>query len=220
MWTRIWNLSDPTSNVIVPLDSLCMVSYFAFKNNMWPNSAPFLDISPQNLNDIDFDLSKPLKIKSNGAVGYDFLLVSPNPHLPAYHLSHFNSLAVTTTRHFFSYVLSASQNFRPECIAGLRNIITWMIEKCLNHLDNGTPLIILALLDYVSRAHEIEIRASSVCCIDYLWSYCMDFFQILVVASPGPYMPRRFCFFFHFWQKKLHFLRIIFVFVNMGPNGS
>ncbi len=58
----------------------------------------------------------------------------------------------------------------------------------------------LALLDYVSRAHEIEIHLSSVVrhlssvvCrpsvrgIDYLWSYCMDFFQISVVASPGTY---------------------------------
>ncbi len=27
----------------------------------------------------------------------------------------------------------------------------------------------------------------SVCGIDYLWSYCMDFFQILILASPGPY---------------------------------
>ncbi len=66
----------------------------------------------------------------------------------------------------------------------------------------------LALLDYVSRAHEIEIRPSSVrlsvrrpssiCGINYLWSYCMDFFQILVVASPGPYAQT----FFSFWKKK------------------
>ncbi len=45
---------------------------------------------------------------------------------------------------------------------------------------------ILALLHYVSRGHEIEIRPS-ICDIDYFWSYCMDFFQILVVASRGPY---------------------------------
>ncbi len=57
----------------------------------------------------------------------------------------------------------------------------------------------LALLDYVSRAHEIEIRVSfvvrpSVCGIDYLCSYCTDFFQILFVASLGR-MPRC-CFHF------------------------
>ena len=51
----------------------------------------------------------------------------------------------------------------------------------------------LALLNYVSRAHEIKIRPSpvnlpsSVCGINYLWTYCMDFFQILVLAFPGPY---------------------------------
>ncbi len=38
----------------------------------------------------------------------------------------------------------------------------------------------------------------SVCGIDYLWSYCMDFFQILVVASPGPYAQT----FFSFLKKK------------------
>ncbi len=43
-------------------------------------------------------------------------------------------------------------------------------------------LSFLALFDYVSRAHEIEIRPASgvrrpsVCGSDYLWSYCMDFF--------------------------------------------
>ncbi len=60
----------------------------------------------------------------------------------------------------------------------------------------------LALLDYLSRAHEIEIRPSSVSGIDYLWRYRMDFFQILVVASPGPYGEIFLCvcdFFFFFW---------------------
>ena len=31
----------------------------------------------------------------------------------------------------------------------------------------------------------------SVCAIDYLCSYCMDFFQILIVASPGPYTQKK-----------------------------
>ena len=75
----------------------------------------------------------------------------------------------------------------------------------------------LALLDYVSRAHEVEIRPSV-----HLWhrlslSYCMDFFQILVVASPGQYcMPRHFLIL----KKKNLNLQIFFVFFNMGPYGS
>ena len=51
------------------------------------------------------------------------------------------------------------------------------------------------------------VRPPSVCGIDYLRSYCMDFLQVLVVASPGPY------FFFIF-------IRIFVVFINMGPYGS
>ncbi len=45
------------------------------------------------------------------------------------------------------------------------------------------------------RPHDIEIRSSvvrpPVCATDCLWSYYMDFFHILVVASLGPY-PRAF----------------------------
>ncbi len=40
----------------------------------------------------------------------------------------------------------------------------------------------------------------SICGIDCLWSYCMDFFQILVVASPGPYAQA-----FFFILKKKNF---------------
>ncbi len=43
-------------------------------------------------------------------------------------------------------------------------------------------------------------RRSSVYGINYLLTYCMDFFQILVVASPGPYAHTAFFFFFHFWK--------------------
>ncbi len=62
------------------------------------------------------------------------------------------------------------------------------------------------------------VRRPSVCGIDYLWSYCMDYFQILVVASPGQYAQT----FFSFLKKKkfFNFLWIFFVFVNMGPYGS
>ncbi len=69
--------------------------------------------------------------------------------------------------------------------------------------------LFLALLDSVSRAHGMgllsvvrpSVRLSvrlSVCGIDYLCSYCMDYFQILVVASPGPYART----FFSFLKKK------------------
>ena len=63
-------------------------------------------------------------------------------------------------------------------------------------------LELLALLDYVSRAHEIEICPST-CGIDYLWSYCMDFFPILVVASPGPYAWKK--NFFEFFYEYCRF---------------
>ncbi len=57
----------------------------------------------------------------------------------------------------------------------------------------------------------------SVCGIDYLWSYCMNWFQISVVASPGPYAQML----FEFWKKNFFdILGIFFVFVNMGPYGS
>ncbi len=65
----------------------------------------------------------------------------------------------------------------------------------------------LSLLDYVSGAHEIKICRSFV--------MRPDFFQILVVASPGHYART----FFEFVKKK-YIVTNIFVFVNMGPHGS
>ncbi len=50
----------------------------------------------------------------------------------------------------------------------------------------------LALLDYVSRAHEIEICLSSVVRPS---SVSQLFFQISVVASPDPYAEAFFLFF-------------------------
>ena len=46
--------------------------------------------------------------------------------------------------------------------------------------------------------------------IDYRWSNCMDFFQILVVVSV----------FFSFLKFLFNFFRVFFVFVKMGPYGS
>ena len=48
----------------------------------------------------------------------------------------------------------------------------------------------------------------------------MDFFQILVLASPGPYARTV----FEFLTNKMHFpifhVFLFFVFVNMGPYGG
>ncbi len=70
---------------------------------------------------------------------------------------------------------------------------------------------ILALLDYSwtmsAEPHEIAIRPS-VSGIDYLWTYCMDFFQSLVVASSGPYsrtLESMFFVFFLFLTNILNF---------------
>ncbi len=83
----------------------------------------------------------------------------------------------------------------------------------------------LALLDYVSRAHEIEIRPSSVVrrpsvrlwhrlSLKLLYGFLSNF-------SCG--LPWAICPDVFFILKKktfLNFLRIFFVFVNMGPYGS
>ncbi len=50
-----------------------------------------------------------------------------------------------------------------------------------------------------NRNSSVVRRTSSFYGIDYyLWSYCMDFFQISVVASPGRYAQTFFFFFFFF----------------------
>ncbi len=49
-----------------------------FNSNIWPNSAPVQDIRLLNVGDLVCDLSKSLKVKSNGAVElpiYGFLLM-------------------------------------------------------------------------------------------------------------------------------------------------
>ena len=49
-----------------------------FKSNIGPNMAPLRDIRLQNMSDIEFDLSRSLKVKSDGTVGlpiYGFLLM-------------------------------------------------------------------------------------------------------------------------------------------------
>ncbi len=79
---------------------------------------------------------------------------------------------------------------------------------------NVQERIFLALLDYVRRAHEIEIRPSSVCFFDLSLTFLYGF---LSNFSCG--FPRRFL---NFWKKNFFLicLHIFFVFVNMGPHGS
>ncbi len=65
----------------------------------------------QNLGDLEFDLSRSLKVKSNGAVGlsiYDFLLVSNSNYM-----SKSRRLGVKAIQNFFSYLLSLGSNFDP-----------------------------------------------------------------------------------------------------------
>ncbi len=73
----------------------------------------------------------------------------------------------------------------------------WFILAFLYFLCNisTSPSSFLALLDYVSRAHELKFVHRP--CRNYLRNYWANSFQISVVASPGP-CPRRFL---NFWNK-------------------
>ncbi len=49
-----------------------------FNSNIWPNSAPLQDIRLQNLSDLEFDLSRSLKVKCDDVIGlviHGFLLI-------------------------------------------------------------------------------------------------------------------------------------------------
>ncbi len=63
------------------------------------------------MGDLEFDLPRSLKVKSNGAVGlpiYDFLLVSNSNYM-----SNSHRLGVIATRKIFSNLLSLGPNFDP-----------------------------------------------------------------------------------------------------------
>ncbi len=67
-------------------------------------------ITVQNLGDLEFDLSRSLKVRSNGAVGlriYNFLLVCNSNHTT---LSH--HLGVVATGNFFSYLVLLGPNLQ------------------------------------------------------------------------------------------------------------
>ena len=82
-----------------------------FNSNIGPNMAPLRDIKLQNLGDLEFDLSRLLKVKSNGAVTlpiYDILLVSNSNFLPNSH-----RLGVMATQKKFLLSLIIRAKFRP-----------------------------------------------------------------------------------------------------------
>ncbi len=82
-----------------------------FNSNIGPNQAPLRDIRLQNLCDLDFDLSRSLKVKSSGAFRlaiYDFILVSNSNYMSVCH-----RLEVLDTQKLFSYLLSLGPNFEP-----------------------------------------------------------------------------------------------------------
>ncbi len=41
-----------------------------FNRNIWPNSAPLQDVMLRNLSDLDFDLSRSLKVECDGIIGF------------------------------------------------------------------------------------------------------------------------------------------------------
>ena len=58
------------------------------KSNIGPNLASLRDIRLRHLCDLEFDLSRSLKVKSSGAVGlsiYDFLLITNSNYMSTSH---------------------------------------------------------------------------------------------------------------------------------------
>ena len=45
-----------------------------FNGNIWHNQAPLEDIWPQHLSDLDYDLSRSLKVKYDGASGVPYMV--------------------------------------------------------------------------------------------------------------------------------------------------
>ncbi len=81
-----------------------------FDSNIWLNSAPLQDIRLWNLSDLEFDLSRLLKVKCDAIIGLaipGFLLIYSN-HMPNSH-----HLALIATQNAFSYMyfLSLGPNY-------------------------------------------------------------------------------------------------------------
>ncbi len=71
-----------TLNFNVICDDVIGLSIHAFllmfNSNLWPNSAPLQDNGLQNQSDLEFGLSRSLKVKCDSAIGlpiYAFLLM-------------------------------------------------------------------------------------------------------------------------------------------------
>ena len=62
-WNWHWPFMSLKSDVTAPHAHVFLLM---FNRNIWPNSAPLQDTRLRNLSDIDFDLSRSLKVKSDG----------------------------------------------------------------------------------------------------------------------------------------------------------
>ena len=98
MSTRLQNLSDRDFNLSRSCKVECDVvglpvygSAFKFTSNIWPKSPPLRDIRISNLSDLylsdlEFDLSRSLNVKCDGAI-------TPPPYFP--YIVSYKSLIVT-----------------------------------------------------------------------------------------------------------------------------
>ena len=67
-------------------------------SNIWRNIVPLRDTAPQNVSDLEFDLSKSIKAKCDGGIGlpiYDFWVVFNSNNMSISHC-----LAVLTAGNF------------------------------------------------------------------------------------------------------------------------
>ncbi len=114
---------------------------------------------------------------------------------------------------------------REEALTTVYSIFMWRCKRylCFTHFVNNLCFHFLALLHYVSRAHEIEIRQASIdrLSVVRLWHRLC---QVLhgFLSNLGCCFPSAIPLCFEFFGKKM-VLRFsfyfIFIFVNMGPYG-
>ncbi len=99
MHLEIFSLSLMIGPKFTRLPIYCFL--LMLSSNILPNLAPLREIRLHNLGDLDFDLSRSLKVKSSGVIGppiYDILLVSNSNHMPTSH-----RLGVMVTQKKISY---------------------------------------------------------------------------------------------------------------------
>ncbi len=104
-----------------------------FNINIWPKSAPLHDIEHQNLNDLDFDLSRSLKVKCDviGLAIHDFLFYCN-------HMSDSHHLALIATQNVFSYLLSLGE--KRTCTKWPQNELECYKAKCTPYRWNCLPV--------------------------------------------------------------------------------